>query len=806
MDDLKGIERIILRTPDDSESGLFSKYNLFIFKKGEKPEIRSFDEDELNSCRELINEILKSKGYTEDNIENAFNKAKEDSFATEYDPIVEKEQDDFVLAYLSKKIENPNIAIADNVINAIMAGKISDSEKKAEDEESEEDLVEEENKKTPKYKRVLAGAAAAGILASAAVPIISNVAKSDDAKKDLENDNKLNSIDYSEESIEQLLSRLEDGSFAKNEYTKVLNFCRNFNSAAAKEGNFRLTEDKDNYLTISAEEALYTSAVLNNYSADELMQIFGTKTLDYNKVLDAYNSVCEKIKVYNMNAKLPSGIEGLMNKPDLYYASENSVLAFNKNNSDELSDQVILTYKNNFVNYGVDKNSTPGVAYISTMPIEGFKDANVNNSNILKYKGSFNEKGIENGESISDINKEVSKNNYQKMITESLKSNISEYNTKIATKLSASKNELVEALKNAGEDDLAAKVESRTDISSLEDEIEKNGADFLDLYNNYQKVVNGINSSAIPVDYFIEAIDKATLTNSKCDLNKLKENRIKPTLEKSKTSEPEVVTSSDENYDNSDSDYSSVDYTSTDDNEEIEIVDDNSDSENEDIVEDEVEEVIEEDEEAIDQTQEGYDSVEDYVNTPGAYKYDKDLKNEYMDEAFTEEEKNQMTPSQIWKEMMKAGIELPEFETDEQIQQAFNNSSDGKDITFKDAWESKIKEELANSYYNGQEELANIQQMHEQSEEQVNELNNNEQATQVDTTDNVEEENTEYEEETDYNDLSYTIDYYDYDGIDDAEFEDERTYSDNSTEDISYAEDGSGMAAVVDDGGYTMVK
>ena len=769
MEDLKNIERIIMRTPDESESGLFSKYNLFIFRKGQQPEIRTYEEKDLTSISEFLNQVTRQKLDA--------NEELDEKFMITYNPQEDERKDNLVLAYLSKKIDNPNIVISNEVLNEIAKSTHHvDIDNNNDDYNyDEDDDYEIKKKKTSKLKRIAAGVGAAAIIGGSAVPIINNIVNSND----MDSEHDLNDTDYTNASIEELLSKLEEGSLAKKEYNRVANFCKNFNALATQPDNFYLDADKDNYLKISAEEALYTSVVLNNYSADELMQIFGTKTLDSNKVIESYKSFCEKIKIYNMNAKLPSGVEVLIDNPDLYFAEESSVLSYNNNSTSEMSDQVILTYKNNFENYDNIKNTNPSVVFLSTMPIRGYAEANSNSPELLKYKNSFQEEtGINLGESIIDITSRIDDNDLESTIAQTVKTNVDEYNAKLATKISESKNNLLEALRNNGNDDLAAKVDARNDIRDLKDEIEKNGAEFIELFNQYQQEINAINPSSIPADALIQAIDREATPLSKCDLKLLQENRIKK-------QQKELIDSTKEtNYNNSSNSGSSSISISNNTDSDISN-DDNSD--------------VEEENEELDQTDEAYDSVEDYVNTPGAYKYDGEIKNKYMDEAFTEEEKNQMTPLQLWEEMSKAGILLPEIETDEQLQEALKESSEYKNETFVDAWQEKIKEKIAESEKSGKTKLSDLEQEYSKTEEEVEERNNNSEVV------SIEEDNTSQENNVEDNQDSYTVEYYDYDGIDDIEFDDE-TYSSNSNEDISYAEDGIGFASVVDDDNYIMVK
>ena len=751
----KDVDRIIVRWPEDSDKEFFSKINVFIIKDGKKPIIKSFEVDKIEEASKFIESVVKEKKASLD--PNTDIKLP----IMAYFPSDDKVFDDMVINYISRLITNPKTKVAPDVIDEIMDGP-----------------VVEEKTKHKKLKKVLALGGATVILAGAAIPLF--VQNSNDAEKAKEEEVDVNSL-----SIQELLERLEDGSLAKKEYSRVLEFCNRFNSITKDANNFYLESDGINHLTISAEEALYTSIVLNNYNADELLQIFGTKTLDYNTIINVYNSVCEKIKIYNMNAKLPSGLDMLMNKPDLFRATEKSVLEFNKNESTEMSDHVILTLKNNFVNYDGIKEVNSATIKMATMPIYGFIEANDKNDEVLKYNGSFNEEGIKSGETATDIvNSVMSDTAYSTNVEKAVKSNIDEYNSKLAVKLSSIKKELVDALRNNGNTSLADKVEKNSDLRDLEDEISREGAEFVPLYEDYIDEYNSLNPARVSANHIISKINEEVLVGSTCNLRIVKANRVKPgqkeKVEKTQTVEEQNV----ENiiYDDSnDNDYSYYEDTAS----------------LEDVVTAIKEEPIveEQNEEVVDQTEEGHEAARDFVYG-GKYEYSGEI-DEYFGGKTTNEEElakrrdavKAMIPSQIWTAMMMEGKDInPEI--DEQIQKVRSEVSAGKDETFINGWDEQINEELENSRSIAEEKVKEIEQMHISNKEQVDNLNNGNDENVVNTYDVIEPDSTmsvsnDYEDSSDYN---YEVNY-----INDQNF-----YNNNS-EGRSVAEDGAGFAEVVDE-------
>lgn len=693
----ENIKSIIYRAPMESENEVINNKHI-IFTMGEDGENEALTFDTFEECEDYIYRILESKGYSLSEID----KAKEDGFFESYDPEVDPSKDEEVFNRLNNN---------DNQLQS----------------EPEITYVNDSFfKEHPGFKKVLIGSGAAvvaGGLIWGGSTIFNNVI-SENAQNDKDTEKDFN---IEQASFEEIMNQLEDGSLEKTEYQKVLNFCEGFNKLAAQPNNFRLPAvDGDNYLEISPEEALYTSVVLNNYSSDDLLKIFGTRTLDTDKVMAGYNSVCEKISTYNMNAKIGSGLEALINNPadkTFYHNQEAGVTEFNKtadgDEADlEMSDVVLAMTKSGYINSSASDKVTPGVAHVAMMPTEGFIQANANNSEYLKYNSVIDSiQGISKGENISDIQKEVNNKNYLSQVKTNVQSSVNEYNAKVAAKLSDSKLALVDALNNNGSEELASKVASRTDLAGLEKQIEENGADISDLYETYQNKCDELNPAGIPCDAIISSINEEIATGKTGDLELLQNNRVRDAYEKKQqnNNENEVVGSIKDN--NSTSNQNKDNNTSsnqTPDNNNKDKDKDNNKSQQDDIVDNE---------QFVDQTSLGVEAANTYANTPGAYKYNGTIQNKYMDEPLTSEDIANMTPSQLWKEMGMAGIPMPDL-NDAQIKEALNKASQGKAESYKEGWLNQIQNEINIAKDQAEMSLNDLDNLYQQSQNEVDDLNN----------------------------------------------------------------------------------
>ena len=706
MADISEIKKVIVMPNETGDS-----ITMWVLRNGATPLLRTFtDEDEAEA---VLLDIMRAKypNIAEDSSLSDFDKAQalknqsetEGFYADPYDDrnidLIDQTRQEELQREITNEISrypqnaptNPTGTVDDDLV------MVHDDE-----DEEDDDYDYEEEHSNGTAKKVIGGVVAGAAIAGAAVGIAhlinSNVAKNSEKKASTETEADL------------LINKLKDGTLAKEEYTKVYTFVENFNKLASQDGNFRLDADGSNYLEITAEEALYTSFVLNGYNADQITEILGTKAVSYDTIVKAYQSVCEKIKVYDMNAVIPSGLETLINDQagrDLYSATEKEVINFNQKVKDgtvslEDSDELMLTIKNNFVNNSTADSVNPAVAYIATQSVQGYIDANANNSQFLTYNGTIEgAEGITSEEELSSISKTIAGKNYLSKVQTSAKTAIDGHNTTVTTRLSDETTALVNALKKNGNTDIVAQIENGTDILDLEDKITALGGDISDLYDKYEKEVNSINPSGIRADDIIEEINKNATSVKIGDLKLLKENRVRKAIELEKEEEAtndSSVSGGSISGDSSSSDTSSAVGDGTDNSSSDEATSDND-------------EFVEEQD---NEYEEGNTAANDFMNTPGAYKYDGEIKYDGMTR--TQEELDSMTPYQLFKEMSIAGIDIPTSD-DAQIQALLEGKSD----SFKESFLNYYEEARQDAYNDGQAEKESYDNMRDAAEEDANE-------------------------------------------------------------------------------------
>ena len=815
FDDVKKI--IIRKSKGEDQNDIYEGY---VLRQNSAPVKISFQD--LNEAQEYLMGTLASAGYNTDDIE----RASDDGFVVAYDTDESPEYDDVVAQEISDAARE-----FDPEAPVYTPGS---GENTAEEEQTAEPPAEithsavltpngEGTLRRPTVlKRVIKIGAVVGAITVVGVGVshIINHAVANKSKLDLDLDKSglddlYGNSKTGDASISEILKNLKDGSLAKTEYTKVLNFCETFNSRAAQANNFRMESDGNNYLEISAEEALYTSIVLNGYNADQITEILGSKTVSYDEIMKSYQSVCDKIKVYSMNATTSSGLETLINDgqaQSFYHAMEGQVIEFNQSANKEAdennSNDVLYTAKANFIGLNAADNFKPGVAHITSVVFSGFADANVNNAEDLSYNGKIEEGSqISEGETASDIISKINNKGYLDKAKSVVQTSVDSHNAKVTATLSESKQALVEALKSNGATELANKVANRTDISDLEDEIGKQGGDISDLFDKYQSKIDDLNPSGISADKIISAIDQKTTQGKIGNLEILRSNRIRNKREK------EIEDTQENNNSNDNSSSTNNGSTSTSDSGDYSSDSSGSSSSNEgtesETEEEEEEKEIPDNEEFIDQSDEGMEDANTWVNTPGAYKYDDEIKNEYMDEGYTAEEIANMTPSQLWKEMTMAGISLPDATTDEQLQEALKNASQEKGESYKEGWLLQIQTSIANSYSDGQAELDTLKGKYTEAVGSSETTESDEHSTQVQGENLTDEEKTAVAEVVDA-DEEEEIEVLDEEEEQEKEVVDEGTYiveysyGDNETEtsksetEQSTAEDGA-TATVVEE-------
>lgn len=190
---------------------------------------------------------------------------------------------------------------------------------------------------------------------------------------------------------------------------------KEFNEKATKDGNFKLAEDKTE-LHLTVEEAVALRIIMNNYSADDLIKIFGTTSFDTATVMENARSAYSKLSTYYMNAQEPSGLSRLINDDEareFFERHEYTVTEFNINPTTVLSDMVIKNVYYDYINGGTNalyaEIDNPGVAWFTTTTVHGFELANRNMPEFLKVNAVSDSEKAEHQDSVIEVGMSLSK-------------------------------------------------------------------------------------------------------------------------------------------------------------------------------------------------------------------------------------------------------------------------------------------------------------------------------------------------------------------------------------------------------------
>lgn len=193
-------------------------------------------------------------------------------------------------------------------------------------------------------------------------------------------------IDYTTASFDSLMDSLLEDDERRVFFENVYSVTNTLNSKALDKDVFALEEDGDAVLHFTFEEVAAAKLVLNNYSAEELYEIYGEEGFDIDKVMLSYQSFASKMQLYSMNGKAPSSVATLIEDEDnreFFTTIENLIVEFNNSPSRENADNLIKTvgdyYLSNLggvTNLNLDKASISGVKNLLINMVYGYTNAN----------------------------------------------------------------------------------------------------------------------------------------------------------------------------------------------------------------------------------------------------------------------------------------------------------------------------------------------------------------------------------------------------------------------------------------------
>lgn len=267
--------------------------------------------------------------------------------------------------------ENTNIDVDTNNPD----DKDTEEVKKDEDSKDIEEKLLEKNYNKKKAAKIAIGVTA-GVLGAAGIAAIANSCDRNTGKE----------TDFTNKSFESLMNSMKKDDERRVFAENVFSVTEALNSKALDKNVFALEEDGEATLHFTYDEVAAAKLVLNNYTSEEMYEIFGTDEIDTNDIMAKYQSFTTKMSLYAMNGKAPSGVASLIENEanrTWFEKIENSIVEFNKAPNSTNADKVIRTFAY-FYNHGINgsdgiENDEATLACVKNLAfnmIRGYRDAN----------------------------------------------------------------------------------------------------------------------------------------------------------------------------------------------------------------------------------------------------------------------------------------------------------------------------------------------------------------------------------------------------------------------------------------------
>lgn len=282
-------------------------------------------------------------------------------------------RDDLDKAYETFKDneENTNIDVDTNNPD----DKDTEEVKTDEDSKDIEEKLLEKNYNKKKAAKIAIGVTA-GVLGVAGIAAMANSCDRNTGKE----------TDFTNKSFESLMNSMKKDDERRVFAENVFSVTEALNSKALDKNVFALEEDGEATLHFTYDEVAAAKLVLNNYTSEEMYEIFGTDEIDTNDIMAKYQSFTTKMSLYAMNGKAPSGVASLIENEanrTWFEKIENSIVEFNKAPNSTNADKVIRTFAY-FYNHGINgsdgiENDEATLACVKNLAfnmIRGYRDAN----------------------------------------------------------------------------------------------------------------------------------------------------------------------------------------------------------------------------------------------------------------------------------------------------------------------------------------------------------------------------------------------------------------------------------------------
>lgn len=300
-----------------------------------------------------------------------------------------KEKEDFEDIYSGRddldKAHETFIANEENTNTDVDTNNPDDKDteevKEVKKDEASKDIkekLEKEYDKSNKNKAIIAAIIGGTVAAGAGIAAIANSCDRNTGKE----------TDFTNKSFESLMNSMKKDDERRVFAENVFSVTEALNSKALDKNVFALEEDGEATLHFTYDEVAAAKLVLNNYTSEEMYEIFGTDEIDTNDIMAKYQSFTTKMSLYAMNGKAPSGVASLIENEanrTWFEKIENAIVEFNKAPNSTNADKVIRTFAY-FYNHGIngsdgieiekDEATLACVKNLAFNMICGYRDAN----------------------------------------------------------------------------------------------------------------------------------------------------------------------------------------------------------------------------------------------------------------------------------------------------------------------------------------------------------------------------------------------------------------------------------------------
>lgn len=349
------MDKFIYESLEAKKQGKFGKF--FEIDEGPEAEKRiEALEEAIAKNNNIENEDIHESQKTSDDFEDIY--SGRDDLDDAYNTFKDNE-------------ENTNIDVDTNNPD----DKDTEEVKKDEDSKDIEEKLLEKNYNKKKAAKIAIGVTA-GVLGAAGIAAIANSCDRNTGKE----------TDFTNKSFESLMNSMKKDDERRVFAENVFSVTEALNSKALDKNVFALEEDGEATLHFTYDEVAAAKLVLNNYTSEEMYEIFGTDEIDTNDIMAKYQSFTTKMSLYAMNGKAPSGVASLIENEanrTWFEKIENSIVEFNKAPNSTNADKVIRTFAY-FYNHGINgsdgiENDEATLACVKNLAfnmIRGYRDAN----------------------------------------------------------------------------------------------------------------------------------------------------------------------------------------------------------------------------------------------------------------------------------------------------------------------------------------------------------------------------------------------------------------------------------------------